>query len=115
MQPDQQVAHEEEIVWLEDVAHLPYVREFIDHFTHFRCRRPAWHGAGRMVGYSTLRADATSSYSGFFKRRIFWLNTHDYPNPGPYSRDGCPCEAVDPQTVKPGEGKCTDRCYSRPS
>ena len=100
-----QLAGEVEITWLRPVETLPrYIRERLDTFASFR-RRPWRHGYDGVVGYSVLGPQARSEGGGF-ARRVFWLADHD-----PYDGGGCPCEAVDPLTIRPGEpGLCTARC-----
>ena len=79
-----------EIVWLEDVSQLPYVRELrVDSRT--RRGRISYHGNGRAVGYENLPADAPYPY----RRRVFWLAPWD-----PYGPPGRPVEAVDPRTLE---------------
>ena len=70
--------YESSIVWLEDIATLPYVREM----TVPKCksrRGPLRQGSGgRIVGYSTLHADAPADRSkDTFTRRVFYLKDTD--------------------------------------
>jgi hypothetical protein len=101
-----------EIVWLEDVDGLDYVREAV-YPLRTRSRRPSWHlHAGRVVGYATLRPGARRAWPGdFYERRVFWLNDHDRDRrPDGVYRTGTPVEAVDPRTVFPGvPGRLTER------
>jgi len=111
--PVSELADEEEIVWLEGIDHLPYVREVVYEYANFRQRPIRWTGSGRLVGYSTLRQDARSRTPGWFVRRVFLVQPHDrseQPN-GTYVT-GCPGEGVDPLTVAPGiRGKITRRAW----
>lgn len=103
------LANEARITWLVPLEQLPrYVRESI-RAVAFRARRPGHRTVPqRMVGYSELKPDARGS-CGMFERRIFWLADHD-----PYDGGGCPCEAVDPLTVRPGvAGECNDRAAGK--
>lgn len=95
------IPKENGIVWLEDPEGFVYVRErVID--SPFRATRPRKVGSNeRMVGYSTLapeakRREGSMRYYGGFERRAFTVAPWD-----PYP--GCPIEAVDPTSVRPGE------------
>lgn len=105
---------EAEIVWLEDIDKLDYVREWETDLPH-RARRPSMrYHPGRLVGYSTV-GPTVKGRSGMFRRRIFWLALHDRDSGDPCYRTGGPCEAVDPRTVKPNVlGKTTERSWGRP-
>ena len=132
------LSDEEEIVWLEDPAALPYVREDLLR-THTR-RRPIRHpygknrggkpgepGKARTVGYSTLKPGASRSgrsrWYGF-ERRVFWLKEFDRANQAFRQEDArptniytttCPSEAVDPLTIAPGlAGRMTERAWGKP-
>jgi hypothetical protein len=111
------IRHEEAIVWTEDISQLDYVRERLDIFATSRKRPVGWRGAGRRVGYSTLKANAPAGDTpGRFARRVFWVAEHDrseMPN-GEY-RIGTPAEGVDPRTVTVGVwGELTDRAWGEP-
>ncbi|MGV9349426.1 DUF6009 family protein [Streptomyces spiralis] len=97
---EREISHETEIVWLEDITDLDYVRQSLDRLAT-RSAKPAYHRNGRMVGYALLGPTAKPSRSsGTFRRRVFWLLPHDrdsVPN-GLYAR-GAPAEAVDPRTL----------------
>lgn len=72
------IQHEARIVWTEDIDGFDYVRETLTTEAGTRARPVPWHGAGRRVGYSTLKRDAPNSDSpGQFTRRIFWVKEHD--------------------------------------
>ncbi|MGW0771456.1 DUF6009 family protein [Streptomyces sp. NPDC002671] len=106
-----EIAHEAEIVWLEDVGKLDYVRQSLDRLPTRR-GRPAYHRDGRMVGYAQLSPDAKASRSsGTFRRRVFWLLPHDRDTvPGGLYATGAPAEAIDPRTLAPGsKGRKTER------
>ncbi|MFH8533971.1 DUF6009 family protein [Streptomyces tendae] len=95
-----EISHETELVWLEDVGPLDYVRQSLDRLPT-RGGRPAYHRDGRMVGYARLGAQAKASRSsGTFRRRVFWLLPHDRDAEpeGLYARCA-PAEAVDPRTL----------------
>ena len=98
------LAHEADIVWLEDTDGLDYVRQ-IQLWLHTRAAVPPKRDrdAG-LVGYATLRADAPNDWPGVFIRRGFKLADHDRARDpgGVYGKGGAPCEAVDPRTVRPG-------------
>ncbi|MDR6980865.1 hypothetical protein J2X68_007607 [Streptomyces sp. 3330] len=72
-----EISHEAELVWLENVDGLDYVRQSLDRLPT-RKGRPAYHRDGRMVGYALLAPTAKPSRaSGTFRRRVFWLLPHD--------------------------------------
>ncbi|MFE0198485.1 DUF6009 family protein [[Kitasatospora] papulosa] len=108
---DDEIKHETDIVWLEDVSKLDYVRQSLDRLPT-RSSRPTYCRPGRMVGYATLDAQAKSSRaSGTFRRRVFWLGPHDRDSaPTGLYKSGAPSEAVDPRTVAPRRrGQKTER------
>ncbi|MQS05724.1 DUF6009 family protein [Streptomyces alkaliphilus] len=111
------IQHEERIVWTEDIDGFDYVRETLITEAGTRARPISWHGAGRRVGYSTLKRDAPSNNSaGKFTRRIFWIKEHDRSEDaiGTY-KIGTPSEGVDPRTVAPGVwGDVTERAWGGP-
>jgi hypothetical protein len=111
-----QLAHETELVWLEDIAHLDYVRQSLDRLPT-RKSKPAYHRDGRMVGYAILGHTARASRaSGTFLRRVFWLLPHDRDGrPEGLYVFGAPSEAIDPHTVAPGvKGYKTQRSEGGP-
>ncbi|MFE2038630.1 DUF6009 family protein [Streptomyces scopuliridis] len=97
-----QLAHENDLVWLEDTDALEYVRQSLDRLPTRR-GKPAYHRDGRMVGYAVLGPTARSSRaSGTFLRRVFWLLPHDRDGqPDGLYASGAPSEAVDPRTLAP--------------
>ena len=94
--------HESELVWLEDITRLDYVRQSLDRLPT-RTGKPAYHRDGRMVGYATLATDAKASRaSGTFRRRVFWLLPHDRDTePDGLYASSAPAEAIDPATLQP--------------
>jgi hypothetical protein len=88
--------HEARIVWLRPLEALPrYVRE-----VEYEIPRRVGISRGRhpgVVGYAELRPDAPAVLPGTFRRRVFTVAPWD-----PYAGGGCPCEGVDPRTVRPG-------------
>ncbi|MGW4851233.1 DUF6009 family protein [Streptomyces sp. NPDC004288] len=108
--------HETELVWLEDVSRLDYVRQSLDRLPT-RSGKPAYHRDGRMVGYAILGTDAKSSRaSGTFRRRVFWLLPHDRDKePNGLYAGSAPAEAVDPETLQPtAKGRKTERSEGGP-
>ncbi|MFJ5803769.1 DUF6009 family protein [Streptomyces decoyicus] len=106
-----------DLVWLEDISDLDYVRQSLDRVSSRR-RQPPYHRDGRLVGYARLGPTAKASRaSGTFLRRVFWLAPHDrdqQPN-GLYST-GAPSEAVAPRTVSPrAKGYKTERSEGGPA
>jgi hypothetical protein len=113
----EQLAHEADIVWLEDIGELEYVRQTLERLPSKR-GRPAYHRAGRMVGYAVLGPTAKSSpQSGTFRRRVFWLLPHDRDQqPDGLYATGAPSEAVDPRTLAPTvKGYKTERSEGGPA
>ncbi|MFI6485726.1 DUF6009 family protein [Nonomuraea sp. NPDC050663] len=111
------LAHETDLVWLEDVSELDYVRQSLDRLSSRR-RKPAYHRDGRMVGYAVLGPDAKASpASGTFRRRVFWLLPHDRDQePDGLYASGAPSEAVDPRTLAPKvKGYKTERSEGGPA
>ncbi|MFD9429227.1 MULTISPECIES: DUF6009 family protein [unclassified Streptomyces] len=97
---EEEISDEAELVWLEDVSVLDYVRQSLDRLPTRR-GKPAYHRDGRMVGYALLSPQAKSSRSsGTFRRRVFWLLPHDRDtDPEGLYATGAPAEAVDPGTL----------------
>ncbi|MFI7012254.1 DUF6009 family protein [Streptomyces sp. NPDC050145] len=97
---EDEISHEQELVWLEDVSSLDYVRQSLDRLSSRR-GKPAYHRDGRMVGYAVLGPKAKASRSsGTFRRRVFWLLPHDRDtDPEGLYATGAPAEAVDPGTI----------------
>ncbi|MDX3434330.1 DUF6009 family protein [Streptomyces sp. ME01-18a] len=101
---DSQLTGEREVVWLEEVDVLDYVRQALDK-VNTRCGKPRYERDGRLVGYSNLGPNVDrDENSGLFARRTFFLLPHDRPNDpfGPY-QVGAPGEAIDPRTIEPGK------------
>lgn len=70
---EDEIVHEVDLVWLEDITVLDYVRQSLDRLPTRR-GKPAYHRDGRMVGYALLGPKAKPSRSsGTFRRRVFWL------------------------------------------
>jgi hypothetical protein len=113
---EDEISYETELVWLEDIEALDYVRQSLDRLPT-RKGRPAYHRDGRMVGYALLdSAMKPSRSSGTFRRRVFWLLPHDRDTQpdGLYAK-GAPAEAVDPHTLGPRvKGYKTERSEGGP-
>lgn len=99
----EELQDEAELVWLESIDGLDYVRQALDRLSSRR-RVPRYSRDGRMVGYAVLSASAEpSEASGTFQRRVFFLLPHDRDNePDGVYASGAPSEAVDPRTVAAG-------------
>lgn len=113
---EDEISHEQELVWLEDVGSLDYVRQSLDRLASRR-GKPAYHRDGRMVGYAVLGPKAKASRSsGTFRRRVFWLLPHDRDtDPQGLYATGAPAEAVDPETIAPRvKGYKTERSEGGP-
>lgn len=73
------LAQEAEIVWLEDLTDLDYVRQALDK-VNTRQGKPRYERDGRLIGYSDLAPKAPrSADSGLFARRTFYLLPHTAP------------------------------------
>ncbi|MEU8735650.1 DUF6009 family protein [Streptomyces tendae] len=111
-----EIRHETDLVWLEDVDQLDYVRQSLDRLPT-RKGKPAYHRDGRMIGYAILGTDAKPSRaSGTFRRRVFWLLPHDrdMEPEGLYAKSA-PAEAIDPRTLEPRvKGYKTERSEGGP-
>lgn len=108
---DDEINHEINLIWLEDVTELDYVRQSLDRLPTRR-GKPAYHRDGRLVGYAQLSPQAKPSRSsGTFRRRVFWLLPHDRDAvPDGLYATGAPAEAVDPTTLAAGsKGRKTER------
>ncbi|MFI7406878.1 DUF6009 family protein [Streptomyces sp. NPDC049541] len=113
---EDELVHEADLVWLEDIDTLDYVRQSLDRLPTRR-GKPAYHRDGRMVGYALLGPGAKPSRSsGTFRRRVFWLLPHDRDTaPNGLYASGAPAEAVDPRTLEPGsKGRKTERSEGGP-
>lgn len=113
---DDELKDEIELVWLEDISGLDYVRQSLDRLSARR-GKPAYHRDGRLVGYAVLGAKAKPSRSsGTFRRRVFWLLPHDRDTaPAGLYATGAPAEAVDPRTLTPrSKGRKTERSEGGP-
>ncbi|MFJ7062578.1 DUF6009 family protein [Streptomyces microflavus] len=99
---DGDLAHEAEVVWLENVGDLDYVRQALDKTTRRR-NKPRYARDGRMVGYTELADSAPADPdSGLYRRRVFFLLPHDRDNdPDGLYQEGAPGEAIDPRTIRP--------------
>ncbi|MER6187640.1 MULTISPECIES: DUF6009 family protein [unclassified Streptomyces] len=113
---EDELVHEDDFVWLEDIDTLDYVRQSLDRLPTRR-GKPPYHRDGRMVGYALLGSGAKPSRSsGTFRRRVFWLLPHDRDtDPEGLYATGAPAEAVDPRTLAPGSKGCkTERSEGGP-
>ncbi|GGU62492.1 MULTISPECIES: DUF6009 family protein [Streptomyces] len=113
---EDEISHETDLVWLENVDNLDYVRQSLDRLPT-RKGKPAYHRDGRMVGYAVLGNTAKPSRaSGTFRRRVFWLLPHDRDSePDGLYTTGAPAEAVDPRTLEPRiKGYKTERSEGGP-
>jgi hypothetical protein len=113
----EEIAHEEDLVWLEDAVSLDYVRQSLERLPSRR-GKPAYHRDGRMIGYAVLDKTAKPSpASGTYRRRVFWLLPHDRDEqPDGLYATGAPSEAVDPRTIQPRvKGYKTERSEGGPA
>lgn len=91
---------EKDLVWVESPKDYRYVRES---YVYLRTRvNPPGKGyySGKLVGYTTLKADVTSVPGGGFRRRIFLVHPHDTCKDGPYGETGMPCEGLAPPDIE---------------
>ncbi|MFF1359176.1 DUF6009 family protein [Streptomyces sp. NPDC058297] len=113
---EDEIRYESDLVWLEDITDLDYVRQSLDRLPTRR-GKPAYHRDGRMVGYATLtprpRPPAHQARSA---ARVFWLLPHDRDTqPEGLYETGAPAEAVDPRTLDAGtKGYKTERSEGGP-
>lgn len=94
---------ETDIIWLEDISKLPYVRCFEQPVRNRRGTPGKCHFNNeetRLIGYANLSKDAPCN-NWYSVRRIFTIRREDERNPVSIPQD-MPTEAVDPRTVKPG-------------
>ncbi|MFF9091300.1 DUF6009 family protein [Streptomyces sp. NPDC014991] len=113
---EDEISHETDLVWLEDIDAVDYVRQTLDRLPT-RKGRPPYHRDGRMVGYAILGPTAKPSrVSGTFRRRVFWLLPHDRDSqPSGLYAKSAPAEAVDPRTLEPRvKGYKTERSEGGP-
>jgi hypothetical protein len=106
---------EAEIVWLEDISNMDYVREGNWSRTRPYCKPPKSDKTQTVVGYSVLKPGIKSALGDVYMRRVFTLRPEDrfYDSSGIYQADS-PAEAVDPKTVQPGvRGIKTDKVRGR--
>ncbi|WUH06891.1 DUF6009 family protein [Streptomyces violaceus] len=109
-----EISHETDLVWLEDIDKLDYVRQSLDRLPN-RKSKPAYHRDGRVVGNTILGPIAKASrHSGTFRRRVFWVLPHDRDSDpeGLYARSA-PAEGVDPRTLEPCVRGLQDRTLRR--
>ncbi|MER5563885.1 DUF6009 family protein [Streptomyces sp. NPDC002506] len=113
---EDEISQESDLVWLEDIEALEYVRQTLDRLPTRR-GKPPYFRDGRMIGYAVLGPKAKASRSsGTFRRRVFWLLPHDRDSDpdGLYS-SGAPAEAVDPRTLAArSKGRKTERSEGGP-
>ena len=96
---DDPLLFEKSIVWLDDVASLPYVRVKLVRTARSRRGPISFGDGGRVVGYAkltpnALRCPETKGYV----RRVFYLKADDLS-----SAASIPASAYDPKTLFPGE------------
>ncbi|MFE2585442.1 DUF6009 family protein [Streptomyces sp. NPDC059378] len=111
-----EISHESEFVWLEDIEQLDCVRQSLERLPT-RKGKPAYCRDGRMVGYAVLGPAAKPSRAcGTLRRRVLWLLPHDRDSrPDGDDAKGAPAEAVDPRTLEPRVKGCkTERSQGGP-
>jgi hypothetical protein len=101
---------ESQIVWLEGIENLDYVREEVTEYAARRTGSPfrkGYHLPTRLVGYSELLPSTKSGPYGF-KRRYFLIKPHDRFYQPDWDRGkadtyktGAPVSGVDPRSVEP--------------
>lgn len=102
------MGEENEVIWLDDPARFVYVRCYT-WFSELRDDSPDEYESGRLIGYTTLKADAwPHGPEDTFAKRMFVLEPWDCDyqgsdkEDGPYSTSFYPNTAVDPLTIGPG-------------
>lgn len=89
------LADEERIIWIDHPENHCYVRETVLSIPRRQQRPGSSRVPGRLVAYAVLQATAPGYGSGRFRRRVWWLASHD-----PYPGGGAPWEGVDPQSIR---------------
>lgn len=97
---DDPLLFEKSIVWLEDVAALPFVRVKMVRTALSRRGAITLGDGGRVVGYAKLTPNAPQSPASHgYRRRVFYLKTDDAADRDTSLAD----PAYDPRTIFPGE------------
>ena len=97
---DDPLLFEKSLVWLEDVATLPYVRVKLVRTARSRRGPISFGDGGRVVGYAKLTPNALRCpESKGYIRRVFYLRSDDLLD----SNTSLPASAYDPRTLFPGE------------
>jgi hypothetical protein len=95
---EEPLSYEKSIVWLVNVARLPFVRMFEVRCATSRRGRLSIQGRAKVVGYSKLMADAPRDpQTRRYTRRLFYLTEEDQAGVPPRSS-----RVYDPKTVLPG-------------
>lgn len=87
---------EESIIWLDDPAKYPYLRESCTYTSQPRKFR--LKGRDGLVGYAVHKPNGSRNYC----RRI-WLWREGYDGKGVYAEDNFPAEAVLPESIQVGK------------
>jgi hypothetical protein len=92
------------IVWLEDPLKFTYLREHgITSCGRFPIRFASLCDT-KVVGYEKIRYEPVEGRSGLHYYRYWHLRSWDRDrDPNGVYKDDCPCEAVVPSSIKPGE------------
>jgi hypothetical protein len=70
------LVHELEMIWLEDIAEMDYVRQGAYLLRGRSAAPPRVAGERRMVGYATVGREVRR-VGGQCLRRVFWLKTYE--------------------------------------
>jgi len=100
---DHPLFYEKSIVWLTDIASVPFVR--VKTVRSARSRRGPLYLAGdiRVLGYSKLTADApVCEKTKGYERRVFYLAADDKTD----GNQPAPPSSVNPRSVQPGSEGC---------
>ena len=88
---------ETNIIWLEDKAQFPYVREFHPSCSAKTGWAKKWGCGRRVVAYAELSRDVRT-VQRLVTRRAWYFDEND-----PYPRNDKPCEGVVPASITAGK------------
>ncbi len=108
------IDEEEAVIWLHDPNLFPFVREgFTLQYGRSRAISLRSDKEKVLIGFTTLKRNATSLGQGRFYRRFFYLSSWDYKKKAVHY---LPVESVDTLTVAAGvAGHKTERSKTPPT
>jgi len=90
------IAYEASVVWIKNVANIPFVRSMWVTKCNSRRNRLVPDGSGEILGFSKLTTDAPTNPEGYYTRRIFFRLDGDA------DLSEFPPGALVPKTILPG-------------